>query len=160
MNKQKISSLAYEIKEMAEELLEKQKDRELVMPHMKDGKTDDIIRNSFRLLNRKYNALLQLALANGNLEAGDEVFFSELNEDSFGDVLIDAALLGRYLKEEKVYKVVNHFSSDEDCQIETEITELEQDEDQLAAEEGKMADLEQQFKKQNIEVKLKIRDHE
>lgn len=160
MNKQKISSLAYEIKEMAEELLERQKDRELVMPHMNDGKTDDIIRNSFRLLNRKYNALLQLALANGSLEAGDEVFFSELNEDSFGDVLIDAALLGRYLKEEKVYKVVNHFSSDEDCRIETEITELEHDEDQLAAEEGKMADLEQQLKKQNIEVKLKIRDHE
>jgi len=161
MNKQKLSSLLQEVVEMAEELLEKQQSRDLTMFHVeKEVKTDIILKKAFSLLNKKYNSLLKQAKEACLISDEDSSFFSEVDEASFGDVLVEAALIVRYLKEEKSYKVINRFDSDEPHQIETEITELELDEDQLSAVEGKLGAMEQQLKKQNIEVKLKIRDHE
>jgi len=160
MNKQKISSLANELKNMAEELLEKQKDRELVMPHMEDGKTDEVIRNSFKLMNRKYNALLEIAKSNQSLPEEDAPFFTALVEDSFGEVLVDAALLSRYLREEKSYKIVTHCHSNGDNQLDTEVEELSIDEERLAAEGEELDAMEAKLRSRNIKVKFDLVDEE
>jgi len=159
MNKQKISSLIQEIVEVAEELLEKQQGRDLTMFHVdKEVKTDVVLKKSFTLLNKKYNTLLKLAIDNGLVSEEDSFFFNEVDEDSFGDVLIDAALLGRYLKEEKSYKIVTHCHSNGDKQLDTEVEELSIDEERLAAEGEELDAMEAKLRSRNIKVKFDLID--